>query len=209
MTAPTLRERKRAAILAAALAEFEARGYRETSMDRIAETARVSKRTVYNHFASKESLFEEIAGELVERVQHVGDHPYDPAVPVDVQLRDIGAQVLDMLAAPSFQTLARVTLAELMRSPDLARQTYGLFRARQTGVAAWLRAAAAAGRLRIDDPVWAADQFLGLINAFALWPQLLGGQPVPDAAARERILDTSVTLFLGQGYEENVQTSKK
>jgi len=193
---PSVTEQKRTAILRAALAEFEARGFRETSMDRIAATARVSKRTVYNHFASKELLFEAIAAQLIERVQQLGDHAYDPQQPPAQQLRDIGGQILDMLATPSFLTLAKVTLVELIRSPQLAGKTYQLFRERQTGVARWLAAAAADGLLAVDDPVWAADQFLGLINAFALWPQLLGDQPVPDAQHRERILDTTVSMFL-------------
>jgi TetR/AcrR family transcriptional regulator of autoinduction and epiphytic fitness len=191
-----LTEQKREAILAAALAEFEARGFRETSMDRIAATARVSKRTVYNHFASKDALFDAISTQLIERVQGVADECYDPAQPIETQLRTIGGQVLDMLAAPSFLALARVTLGELLRSPDLARRTYELFRERQTGLARWLGAAARDGRLDVDDPVWAADEFFGLINAFALWPQLLGGQPVPDDAARRRILDAALSMFL-------------
>ena len=189
---------KRAAILSAALDEFEARGYRETSMDRIAASAGVSKRTVYNHFRSKEQLFEAIAAELIERVQEVSQRPYDPAQPLTAQLEAIGGQVLDMLASPSFLTLARVTLAELIRSPELARRTYGLFRARQTGLARWLADASADGRLAVREPDRAADQFMGLVNAFALWPQLLGGQPVPDATERARILQPAVAMLLRQ-----------
>lgn len=189
---------KRAAILSAALEEFDARGYRETSMDRIAAGAGVSKRTVYNHFRSKEQLFEAIAAELIERVQEVSQRPYDPAQPLEAQLEAIGAHVLDMLASPSFLTLARVTLAELIRSPELARRTYGLFRARQTGLARWLADAAADGRLAVAEPDRAADRFMGLLNAFALWPQLLGGQPVPDAAERARILQPAVAMLLWQ-----------
>lgn len=189
---------KRAAILSAALDEFEARGYRETSMDRIAASAGVSKRTVYNHFRSKEQLFEAIAAELIERVQEVSQRPYDPAQPLKAQLEAIGGQVLDMLASPSFLTLARVTLAELIRSPELARRTYGLFRARQTGLARWLADASADGRLAVPEPDRAADQFMGLVNAFALWPQLLGGQPVPDATERARILQPAVAMLLRQ-----------
>lgn len=200
MQAPTLSEQKREAILAAALAEFGARGFGATSMDRIAATARVSKRTVYNHFASKDELFEAIAAQLIEQVQQLGEHPYDPDRPIVRQLRDIGGQVLEVLAAPSFLALAKVTLAELIRSPQLAGKTYQLFRERQTGVARWLAAAAADGRLDVDDPVWAADQFLGLINAFALWPQLLGDQPVPDAQQRGRILDSSLRMFLADRH---------
>ena len=59
-----LTDRKRAAIITAAIAEFRARGFEATSMDRIASAASVSKRTVYNHFPSKDDLFEQILQEL-------------------------------------------------------------------------------------------------------------------------------------------------
>lgn len=205
MNTRTLTERKREDILNAALSEFDARGFRETSMDRIASTAQVSKRTVYNHFASKDALFDAIAHQLSARVQLVTAYQYDPERPVRGQLRDIGEQLLDMLAAPSFISLAKVTLAEMLRSPDLARKTYELFRERQSGLAVWLGGAAADGRLGVDDPVWAADQFFGLIKSFAFWPQILGGQPVPDAKTRKRILDSSVDFFLRAHGERPVE----
>jgi TetR/AcrR family transcriptional regulator of autoinduction and epiphytic fitness len=59
-----LTDRKREAIVRAAVEEFRASGYEATSMDRIAEVAGVSKRTVYNHFPSKEALFSMILEEL-------------------------------------------------------------------------------------------------------------------------------------------------
>lgn len=52
-----LTDRKRAAIVDAAIEAFLASGYDATSMDRIAAHAGVSKRTVYNHFPSKDALF--------------------------------------------------------------------------------------------------------------------------------------------------------
>jgi TetR/AcrR family transcriptional regulator of autoinduction and epiphytic fitness len=193
----TISEQKREAILAAALREFEANGFRETSMDRVAASAQVSKRTVYNHFSSKQALFDAIAVRLVEHARHGSDLPYDPAAAVGAQLGRIAAQVLDLFTSPAFASLARVTLVELIRSPELGRQTHELFRRSQTGLAHWLEAAEADGRLSVGDPVWAADQFLGLIKSFALWPQLLGGQPPPDAATRDRIIRTTVAMFLG------------
>jgi len=207
MKTRTLTEQKREDILKAALSEFDARGFRETSMDRIAETAQVSKRTVYNHFASKEALFDAIADELSRCVQVVTAYRYDPDRPIDLQLRRIGEQMIDMLAAPSFVSLARVTLAEMLRSPDLARSTYELFRERQSGLAVWLSEASADGRLAVGDPVWAADQYFGLIKSFAFWPQILGGQPPPDAPTRSRILDSSVSLFLGSYLPKKAVTA--
>ena len=55
-TERTRTERKRCAILEAAAEEFQANGFEGTSMDRVAERAGVSKRTIYNHFENKEAL---------------------------------------------------------------------------------------------------------------------------------------------------------
>ncbi len=44
---------RRNTIMAAALQLFESKGYLETSMEEIAETADVARGTLYNHFESK------------------------------------------------------------------------------------------------------------------------------------------------------------
>ena len=55
--------RTRARILEAALAEFRDRGYELTGLRRIAAAARVTTGAVYNHFGSKEGLFDALVGE--------------------------------------------------------------------------------------------------------------------------------------------------
>lgn len=189
---------KRQAILEAAIAEFEACGFGGTSMDRIALRASVSKRTVYNHFASKVALFESIIAELSDKMAEVTGVGYVPSVPLEVQLTAIGQQVIDMLTSPCTVALARVALAEMLRSPEVAGRAYELLRARQSGLSDWLRAADAAGKLDVPDPACAADQFMGLLKSFAFWPHMVGGQSVPDAAARRRIVGSSVAMMLAR-----------
>ena len=48
---------KRKSILEAAIKVFIEEGFDNSSMDRIAIVANASKRTVYNHFQSKDELF--------------------------------------------------------------------------------------------------------------------------------------------------------
>ena len=57
---------KRDSILEAAIRAFRDVGYECTSMDRIAELAGASKRTVYNHFPSKEALFQAVVARLFD-----------------------------------------------------------------------------------------------------------------------------------------------
>jgi AcrR family transcriptional regulator len=65
-------EERRAAILDSALAVFAERGYHASSIDDIAREGGVSKALIYEHFASKQKLYEELleqhAGELFERL---------------------------------------------------------------------------------------------------------------------------------------------
>src|SRR6202162_468481 len=50
-------ERTRAAIVSAAQQAFLENGYAQASMDRIAESAAVSVKTIYRHFENKDELF--------------------------------------------------------------------------------------------------------------------------------------------------------
>jgi len=54
------RERTRGSIVAAARAEFAARGYSGARVEQIAQRADVKKELIYHYFRSKEALFEEV-----------------------------------------------------------------------------------------------------------------------------------------------------
>lgn len=62
----------------AAIEEFRQHGFNGTSMDRVAAAAEVSKRTVYNHFPSKEDLFEAILMLMWERSRSPEELVYNP-----------------------------------------------------------------------------------------------------------------------------------
>src|SRR3546814_1888088 len=103
-TPPRLSDRKRAAILDAALSEFRATGYEATSMDRIAASAGVSKRTVYNHFDGKEALFTHILEAMLARGQGGVDLPYRADTPLREQLLELVQQKLRLLHDPPFRS---------------------------------------------------------------------------------------------------------
>jgi TetR/AcrR family transcriptional regulator len=69
------RERTRGSIVAAARAEFAARGYSGARMEQIAERAGVKKELIYHYFRGKEQLFAEV------RSEQLADAEADHALP--------------------------------------------------------------------------------------------------------------------------------
>ena len=201
MTAPQrLTERKREAIVQAAIAEFRVSGFDITSMDKIAATAGVSKRTVYNHFPSKDELFSEILRRLWTNVTAEQDTAYMPGQPLREQLRQLLQGKLQMLADSSFLDLARVAIAATIHSPERAQDMVNRLSQREEGFTQWVRAAQEDGRLSCTDPAFAAHQIQSLLKAFAFWPQITLGQPTLDATQQANVIESAIDLFLA-GYE--------
>jgi TetR/AcrR family transcriptional regulator, regulator of autoinduction and epiphytic fitness len=193
-----LTDRKRAAILEAAIEEFLAAGYDATSMDRIAARASVSKRTVYNHFPSKEALFAAILHRLWHATQAGAPSVYRPSEPLRAQLLELLLRKLRLMADESFLALARVAIGAGIHSPERARDMVGRLGEREEDVTAWVRAAAADGRLRADDPLFAAQQLHALVKGFAFWPQVTMGQAPLDEAAQQQIAQAAADMFLAR-----------
>ncbi|HEV3484574.1 MAG TPA: TetR/AcrR family transcriptional regulator, partial [Vicinamibacterales bacterium] len=68
MPTTSLETGSRDRLLAAAAAEFAARGFAGANVDRIARAARVNKAMIYYHFKSKAALYREILQDMFEAV---------------------------------------------------------------------------------------------------------------------------------------------
>ena len=146
--APTrLTDRKRLAILAAAAEQFRTLGYEATSMDSIAAVAGVSKRTVYNHFPSKDELFGEMLVQLFTRSAADLDLPYRGDASLRAQLTELMTIKIRGLADQDFLDLARVAIGEAMHAPERVRPIVARLNEREEGVTAWIRAAQQDGKL--------------------------------------------------------------
>ncbi|KDD68804.1 TetR/AcrR family transcriptional regulator of autoinduction and epiphytic fitness [Pseudomonas sp. BT76 TE3572] len=197
MTAPQrLTDRKREAIIQAAIAEFRANGFDITSMDKIAATAGVSKRTVYNHFPSKEELFAEILNQLWARVTSEQETPYHPDQPLRDQMRRMLMAKLQMLGDDNFLDLARVAIAATIHSPERAQNMVARMGEREEGLTVWIRAAQADGRLKPIAPEFAAQQIQGMLKSFAFWPQISMGLPGLSAEMQTTVVDSALDMFL-------------
>ncbi|RON78087.1 TetR/AcrR family transcriptional regulator [Pseudomonas fluorescens] len=197
MTAPQrLTDRKREAIIQAAIAEFRANGFEITSMDKIAATAGVSKRTVYNHFPSKEELFAEILNQLWTRISAEQSVVYNRDQPLREQLRQMLQAKVQLMADENFLTLARVAIAATIHSPERAQNMVERMGEREEGLTVWIRAAQADGRLKPVDPEFAAHQVQGLLKTFGFWPQMSMGRAALDVDMQITVAESALEMFL-------------
>ncbi|WP_426141876.1 TetR/AcrR family transcriptional regulator [Pseudomonas sp. DWP3-1-2] len=196
-TSLRLTDRKREAIVLAAIAEFGDNGFEVTSMDRIAARAEVSKRTVYNHFPSKEELFAEILQRLWCRISELPDSAYRPGVALRPQLRAMLQNKMLTLSDSNCLDLARVALGATIHSPERAQVWLARLNEREETFSLWIRAAQADGRLKAVDPAFAANQMHALLKAFAFWPQVTFNEPVLSAEKQREVIESALDLFLG------------
>ena len=187
---------KRAAVIEAATEEFLSRGFSGTSMDRIAEVANVSKRTVYDHFPSKDDLFQAIVDEILQRVGEMPSHEYSEEKPLDEQLLAIGNTFATTITGRDFMKLSKVVISRFIQSPEWARNTLKAHARLRQDMIAFFKAGKKDGRLKISNPEKAAAQFCGLIKEIAFWPELMAGQEPISTRERNAAVKAAVEIFL-------------
>jgi AcrR family transcriptional regulator len=188
---PARGERKRQDIVGAAERLFLENGFGATSMDAIAAEAGASKRTVYNHFPSKDELFRAVLERLYGQSLNNPDGMPAPGGPIEKTLEALAWRVLDHIGNPRVRAMLRLVIGESARSPEIARiyTTSGKDPSIQR-IAAFLKGEAEAGRLVIGNPLMAAEQFIGCLKETIVWPRLLGLEPSTseDIVVREAVL---------------------
>ncbi|MFK3739159.1 TetR/AcrR family transcriptional regulator [Massilia sp. TN1-12] len=191
-----LTDRKRQAILAAAADQFRTHGFEGSSVDRIAALAGVSKRTVYNHFPSKDELFTETIVQLFHRSAGAPDFSYRADRSLRAQLEEFLSLKMRSMADPDFLGLARVGIAEAIRAPERAQGVFARLEEREEGMTAWVRAAQADGKLKAGDSGFAATLLQGQLKTFAFWPQVTMGAAPLGPEEQARVIDAAVAMFL-------------
>ena len=193
----TLTQRKRRDILAAARAEFLEAGFRDTSMDRVAERAQVSKRTVYNHFPSKEDLFKAITRQFIDDMRQAISVAYDPARTLEDQLREIAEREVAQVTDPEYVAMFRVFLAEVGSFQEAFSEILAETGSGHDPIEAWIGAAVGDGRLDVASTALASVQFTSLLKGALFWPLVAGyGEPA-SKREREAVIAGAVAMFLG------------
>jgi TetR/AcrR family transcriptional repressor of mexJK operon len=158
-------------IIDAAREAFTTEGYR-TSIEHIAQLAGVAKQTVYNHFPTKEALFDEMTRDNMNVFSvPLAGSPDNPRQ----TLIDFGTTYYECVMSGQCAAWLRMITAESPRFPEMAARTYELGPgAMIEQLADFLRRAMVLRKLREDDPRMAAEILYGMLSGAERTRMLFG-----------------------------------
>jgi AcrR family transcriptional regulator len=186
-----------ARILDAATELFFTVGYGGTTIEAVAQRARISKRTFYHRYADKPALFAAVVHRTIDRMRPPPDVPLLAGANLEETLRHLAGLILRAAISPPAIALHRLIVAESTRFPKLAAVVteHGGADEAIALIAGLLEREARAGRAMLDDPRFAAEHFLYMVIGLPQRRAMGLGSPMTprelDAWARD-----VVKLFL-------------
>ena len=152
-------------IIDAATELFFTLGYGATSVEAVARRAGISKRTFYHRFANKSALLSAVVHRTIDRMRPPADVPLLDGADLPAILRGLAGLILRAALSPPAIALNRLIVAESSRFPDLASvvTNQGAIEEAVRLIAGVLEREARAGYLSVDDPTFAAQQFLYMV----------------------------------------------
>ncbi len=154
-------------ILDAATDLFFTHGFGATSIEAVAQRVRISKRTFYHRFPDKPALFAAVVHRTIKRLRPAAGIPLIDGADLQTVLERLATFILRAAVSPQAIALHRLIVAESARFPELTEVL-----AREGGteeaitlIAGALEREVKTGRLKLDDPIFAAQQFLQMVIA--------------------------------------------
>lgn len=207
LTRAEQQERNRAAVLAAARAEFAERGYADAKVDRIAERAELTRGAVYSNFPSKRALYLAVLLDSLEPPASVGLSPAAAAV---------GSAAVGSAAGSAATSSAAGSSAAIGLFPEPAavgsaatNLSYSSADALGAFARAWLERlpltgdSSAGGHLRLRSLAGVFDDEPGRVavaQVAKLEALLLGRALETPGARRVRLAELVLTLLNGAGH---------
>jgi len=177
-------EERRRLVVQVGFEQFLKHGYAKTTMDGVAEKARISKRSIYDFFDSKKDLF---AAVVVAHRQTVLALPRPPGKDLAHELEAIFGADLSEQAEHDRSAFVHMVIAESRSIPELADVLHRLgFTEAVRLLCEWLEERRREGRLDFED----AEACAELLMHMALVPRMPPpgpphpGPPRPPGAAR-------------------------
>jgi TetR/AcrR family transcriptional regulator, mexJK operon transcriptional repressor len=165
------------------------------SMNSIAVAARVTRRTLYNHYAHKEQLFkvvvEHFIRESLRRLSHVEDRG-DVRQTLQTYLR----RYLDAVLDPDNIAFYRLLITASREHPELVTASAApAVGAASIGLGQYLERQMTAGRLQHEEPNLAAERLMSSVAGPFRFSALVG-LPMSDVSRQNHVIEDALNSFL-------------
>ncbi len=190
-------ESKRHAIVKAATQLFLTHTYRGVSMEKIAQSAPVSKATLYNHFDSKHDLFAAVIRQLCNGLLQTMTQTLSTRDDVAKNLEKIATAFVELLYSADGLAIYRLVIAEAHEFPQLGQMVYdnGAKLAIEQ-LTHYLQQLHDNQQFNISNPYFAADAFFSLLKGDLHFRCLLGIQTIPTSVEKTHLIHAATDFYL-------------
>ena len=130
------------------------------TMDAVAQSAGMSKKTIYREFKSQLEL---LGALLAENVADMGEFPPPKnGADIEIELYGMLVRMVTHFTSPRSMALARLLISEVRRYPELLNASRPKGFPREV-LAEWLGSPLVRAKFQIDDPEDAAAMLLGMV----------------------------------------------
>ncbi|MEL6062070.1 MULTISPECIES: TetR/AcrR family transcriptional regulator C-terminal domain-containing protein [unclassified Methylobacterium] len=184
-------------ILAAAKPIFLKEGYELASIDAIAGSAGISKKTIYARFASKEDLFEAVIVRFIEENVPAVEQAAAQDGPVGERLHRIALAMLEVALTGDGIAVRRIIIAEAVRFPEFARLLHDFGVARVAPlIERCLEEGNASGEIAVENVTHAREMFVSLTLRGFIDKAELGLERPGLSHVKRETLKRSVDFFM-------------
>jgi AcrR family transcriptional regulator len=190
--APTKGEATRLAIEDVAVELFMEQGYHATSMRQIADRANLALGGIYNHFSSKDEIFEAII---------VDKHPYKRVLPIILEAEGVTVEAF-------LRNAVKITMTELGKEPFFIKLMmieivefngkHGALMLREIApkvLPVFERLVKSRKELRITNPAMLMRSFFGMIISFFI-TEIVVSNSLIDKLMPKNPMDVYVDIFM-------------
>lgn len=169
----------------------------DISMEMVAKSAGVSRRTVFNHFATKELLLTESVQKVwssigISEIANASDALRDPVA----TMTRIGDAAASFWLRPDSVAVARMVIRESAKHPEMTEHYVELGKRPVTrSIIQYLERLSQQGSIDIADHDLAAKQFLGLMIEPLVLLRILGLQETHTPEYAAKVVREAVHMF--------------
>ena len=191
----SIKNTKIAQIIHSATNEFLVKGLDAASMHNIAETAEVSKRTLYKYFPSKDELYSALIDELLDRV-YENKQQYCQEIPIKTQLEQIIKNKIELFSSESFISMSKIILGEMLKSRKPTEVQLERMYQSEALFVNWIDQAKEDNAITSTlNSETIANQFHAILKGQTFYPVIFYFVDM-ETIDKQEVLDTTVSFFI-------------